>query len=102
MEAAPEHREGKNKQYELVDAGMSAFSVFYMQEASFLSWQEEMEKKQGKNNARSLFGIERIPSTVQIRNLLDPIEAKVWGGWCAPSFCRHSSLFRPQHSFHHS
>lgn len=97
MEAAPEHREGKNKQYELVDAGMSAFSVFYMQEASFLSWQEEMEKKQGKNNARSLFGIERIPSTVQIRNLLDPIETKVLGGafwWVYEQLARRGQMER--------
>lgn len=74
VEAIPEHRQGENRQYELRDAGMSAFSVFYMQEPSFLAWQEEMEKKKGKNNARSLFGIERIPSTAQIRNLLDPVE----------------------------
>jgi hypothetical protein len=76
LEKIPEHRTGKNKQYELKDAGLSALSVFYMQSPSFLSWQRDMEKKKGKNNARSLFGIGRIPSDEQIKNLLDPVQEK--------------------------
>lgn len=75
----PEHRTGANKQYELRDAGLSAFSVFYMQAPSFLSWQQEMEQRQKRNNARSLFGIERIPGVEQIRNLLDGVEERASG-----------------------
>jgi len=75
----PEHRKGKNKQYEIKDAGLGAFSVFYFQTPSFLSWQQAMEKKRGKNNARNLFGIKRIPSDEQIKNLLDPVEEKSVG-----------------------
>ena len=48
VEAIPEHRRGENRQYELRDAGLSAFSVFHMQEPSFLAWQEDMEKKKRK------------------------------------------------------
>jgi hypothetical protein len=70
----PEHRRGANGQYELKDAGLSAFSVFYMQAPSFLSWQQDMEKRKGRNNARSVFGIEKIPSVEQIKNLLDPVD----------------------------
>jgi hypothetical protein len=33
-----------------------------------------MERKKGENNAQGLFGVERIPSDGQIRNLLDPVE----------------------------
>lgn len=32
-----------------------------------------MEKKKGKNNAESLFGIGRIPSDEQVKKLLDPV-----------------------------
>jgi hypothetical protein len=32
-----------------------------------------MQKKHGKNNATSLFGVHQIPSTNQIRNLLDTV-----------------------------
>lgn len=70
-----EHRKGKNLTYSLNDAVMGAFSVFFMQTASFLAHQEEMQSREGRNNATSLFGLKAIPSDNQIRNLLDPLEA---------------------------
>lgn len=70
----PEHRTGKNVTYELEDAGLAAFSVFFMQCPSFLAYQRDMQRRKGYNNAQGLFGVERIPSDGQIRNLLDPVE----------------------------
>jgi hypothetical protein len=70
----PEHRKGKNVTYTLLDAVLGAFSVFFMQSASFLAYQEEMQSHEGRNNAASLFGLKAIPSDNQIRNLLDPLE----------------------------
>jgi len=70
----PEHRTGRNTQYEIEDAGMGAFSVFYLQSPSFLAHQRRMRHKEGRDNAKSLFGILDIPSDPQLRNLLDPIE----------------------------
>jgi hypothetical protein len=75
FEGMPDRRKGQNTQYEIRDAGMSAFSVFYMQSPSFLAYQRHMEQQRGRNNARSLFGVEAIPSDNQIRNLLDPVAA---------------------------
>jgi len=75
LKGVPEHRTGQNTTYSIVDAGLSAFSVFYMQSASFLAHQRDMQRKKGKNNAQGLFGIAQIPSDGQIRNLLDPVEA---------------------------
>jgi hypothetical protein len=69
----PDKRTGKNTQYELVDAGMGAFSVFFIQCSSFLEYQREMKLTKGQANAESLFELENIPSDNQIRNLLDPI-----------------------------
>jgi hypothetical protein len=37
-----------------------------------------MEQAQRRNTARSLFGIEPIPSDNQIRNLLDPIAPRLF------------------------
>lgn len=79
LESIPEHRKGKNTKYTLKDAGLSAFSVFYMQSPSFLSWQQDMERRRGQNNARNLFGIEQIPSDEQIKNLLDPVKERTLG-----------------------
>lgn len=62
-----------NIKYSVEDAALSAFSVFFTQSPSFLDYQIRMEKVHGKNNAQSIFGIHKIPSANQIRNILDPI-----------------------------
>lgn len=80
----PDARRGQNKTYRMRDAALGAFSVFFMQSPSFLAHQQAMQDKHQHNNATSLFGVERIPSDPQIRNLLDsvPVEqltAPFWG-----------------------
>lgn len=55
------------------DGALSAFSVFFLQNPSFLSSQISMQKVHGKNNATTIFGVHEIPSDNQIRNLLDPV-----------------------------
>jgi hypothetical protein len=74
LAGVPEHRKGRNIQYTIADAGLGAFSVFFTQSPSFLAHQRDMERRRRRNNARSLFGIEQIPSDGQIRNLLDPVD----------------------------
>ena len=60
----------------MADAILAAFSVFFMQSSSFLAHQRLLQHKKGRNNATSLFEIERIPCDQQIRNLLDPLLAQ--------------------------
>ena len=67
------HKGGNNQRYAMGDAGLSAFSVFFLQSPSFLDYQPRMQKERGRNNASSLFGVHQIPSTQQIGNLLDPV-----------------------------
>ena len=62
-----------NRRYEMSDAALSAFAIFFTQSPSFLDSQVRMQKQQGKNNATALFGVHQIPSDNQIRNLLDPV-----------------------------
>ncbi len=69
----PDYRTGKNCQYRISDAALGAFGVFFTQTPSLLAYQRDMQRRLGRNNAQSLFGVERIPSDPQIRNLLDPI-----------------------------
>lgn len=66
-------RAGNNKRYEVSDAVLSAFSVFFLQNPSFLSSQVEVQRKRGRNNAETIFGVHQIPSDNQIRNILDGI-----------------------------
>jgi hypothetical protein len=69
----PDYRRRPNKIYEMSDVALGALAVFFMQSPSFLAHQRDMQRHQGRNNAQSLFGIDRVPSDPQIRNLLDPI-----------------------------
>jgi hypothetical protein len=73
FEEFPEHRRGKNSQYDLSDAGMGAFSVFFTQSPSFLAYQRDLKLRKGRSNAERLFALREIPSDNQIRSLLDPI-----------------------------
>lgn len=72
----PDKRTGKNIKYQIAEAVMAAFSVFFTQLPSFLEHQRFMKQHKGKDNASSLFVLEEIPSDNQIRTLLDPVPAK--------------------------
>lgn len=74
MEQFPDTRTGKNTQYDVMDAASGAFSVFFTQCPSFLSHQKMLQQKHGLSNAKTLFGMKRIPSDNQIRNLLDSVD----------------------------
>lgn len=71
--ALPDRRTGANCRYTMADIALSAFSVFYTQQPSFLSFQRAMEQARGCNNARSLFEIGEIPTDNHIRTMLDPV-----------------------------
>jgi hypothetical protein len=73
FEKLPDYREGLNTRYEIKDAAVSAFSVFFTQSPSFLASQRLLQKSKGKNNLQKLFGVENIPTDTQTRNLLDPL-----------------------------
>ena len=62
FETFTDQRTGKNTGYTMTDAGLSAFSVFFMQSPSFLDFQRTMQETQGKNNAQTLFGVFQIPT----------------------------------------
>jgi hypothetical protein len=57
--------------YSLRDAVLGGFSAFFMQSDSFLDYQRQLHSRHGRDNVQSLFGVEKIPSVEQIRNILD-------------------------------
>jgi len=69
----PDQRRGTNKSYAMEDFGLSAFAVFFTQSPSFLACQKARREARGRDNAQSLFGISRIPTDNQIRQMLDPV-----------------------------
>lgn len=77
IEGLPDHRKGENVRYEIKDAAVSAFGIFFTQAPSFLAHQRLLEKKKGRSNVQSIFGAESIPSDAQVRNLLDAQEPEL-------------------------
>ena len=77
IDAVPDARNGPNTQYELADAGLGAFAVFFTQSPSFLAHQRAMKLDKRLSNAERLFVLHALPSDTQIRNLLDPIAPAV-------------------------
>ena len=71
--ALPDPRTGDNTRYGMADIALAAFAVFFTQCPSFLSYQRAMARARGRNNARSLFQVERIPTDNHIRQTLDPV-----------------------------
>jgi len=73
FDSLPDARRGPNTQYELADAGLGAFAVFFTQSPSFLAHQRALKLDKRWSNAERLFGLHALPSDPQIRTLLDPI-----------------------------
>ena len=66
-------RSGANIQYPIADIGMAAFSMFFMQQPSFLAFQRSLHENIGQDNTQTLFGIENIPTDNHIRKILDGV-----------------------------
>lgn len=74
LEELPDKRKPSNaRKYDVYDAVLSAFSVFFMQSPSFLSHEQDRKRARGKNNLENLFGVHATPSTNQIKNIVDLI-----------------------------
>jgi len=73
-----DRRMGKNVHYSMIDIGMAAFAVFFMQSPSFLAHQRRLEEGsgRGRSNCHTLFEMERIPCDNHIRATLDPVDPK--------------------------
>src|SRR5882757_5232459 len=59
--------------YSMADIGLSAFSLFFMQSESFLSYQRSLEEGRKTSNCHTLFGMAKIPTDNHIRSMLDPV-----------------------------
>ncbi len=86
--AFPDPRKGGCRNIAMADFGLSAFAMFFMQSASFLSFQRTLEEGQGRSNCQTLFGIETIPSDNYIRDMLDGADPAL----LAPCFQRTEQL----------
>jgi hypothetical protein len=62
--------------YQISDALKSGLAVFYLLNPSMLAFQKSMKKKYKRDNLDTLFGVKNIPSSDQIKNIVDEIDPK--------------------------
>lgn len=60
------------------DAVMSGLACMYFQEPSLLQFQREMDERNHQNNLRTLFGVQRIPSSNAMKEILDDKESRLF------------------------
>jgi hypothetical protein len=69
-----ERKRSNHKRFEVCDAALSVFSVFFTQCPSLLEAARLVEQGDaGMSNMQCIFGVHQTPSDNQIRNLLDPV-----------------------------
>ena len=80
--AFPDKRKGDGV-YLMADIGLSAFSLFFMQSESFLSYQRSLAEGRKTSNCHTLFGMAKIPTDNHIVRCSIP---------CTPRICRAVSI----------
>ena len=72
LEALPDNRKPSNATtYRVLDAVLSAYSVFFTQSPSFRAHEKDSKRVRGQRNLDNLFGAYKTPSTNQTKNILD-------------------------------
>lgn len=66
-----DNREQSKIKYNLSDIFTSAFAIFFLQDPSLLAFQRRFEEKVEQNNLRTVFGVDKIPSDTQLRDVID-------------------------------
>lgn len=68
-----DYRSARNVQYSIGEIVLGGFSLFLLQNSSFLEQQRLLSKRKGSSNYQNLFGVDVVPSDATIRSNLDEI-----------------------------
>ena len=62
--------------YSQHDVLMSAFACMYFQDPSLLHFQKRLEQKHQRNNLKTIFNVDKIPSDNQLRDVIDNVPSE--------------------------
>ena len=74
FEALPDYRRN-NASISLADGLMSGYALFSLKEKSLLDFEKNRNKH--KDNLRSVYGIEQVPTDTHLREMLDLIDSEI-------------------------
>lgn len=72
----PDSRQTVKTEYSVHDVLMSGFACMYFQDPSLLGFQKSLQDEQHKNNLQTLFKVEKIPESTQIRTIIDTVKSE--------------------------
>lgn len=65
-----------NSSNTIADVMLSGLACMYYQSPSLLEFQRRMEKKEQRNNLRSMFSVKDLPTDQGMRNIIDKVESE--------------------------
>jgi hypothetical protein len=65
-----------NSSNTIVDVMLSGLACMYYQSPSLLEFQRKMEKKEQRNNLRSMFTVQTLPTDQGMRNIIDQVDSE--------------------------
>ena len=68
-----DHRRIVSNEYSIRDIMPTSLSCMYLQSGSLLSFQRRHERRAQRNNLRSVFGVENIPSDNALKEFIDKV-----------------------------
>jgi hypothetical protein len=66
-----------NSSNSIVDVMLSGLACMYFQSTSLLEFQRNMERREQRNNLRSLFTVKDLPTDQGMRNIIDTVDTEV-------------------------
>jgi hypothetical protein len=66
-----------NSSNTIVDVMLSGLACMYYQSPSLLEFQRKMEKKEQRNNLRSMFTVQNLPTDQGMRNIIDQVDSEI-------------------------
>jgi len=66
-----------NSSNSIVDTMLSGLACMYFQSTSLLEFQRSMERREQRNNLRSMFTVENLPTDQGMRNVIDKVDSEI-------------------------
>jgi hypothetical protein len=73
----PDVRQQAKVSHSIRDTAMSGVAMMYFQSASVLHFQRLLEESTRRSNLSTLFGVDKVPSDSQMREILDEVPSEV-------------------------
>ena len=78
MGGVEDYRASGTVEHSIVDTCLSGLATMHFQDSSLLESQRRLETRQGRSNLETLFGVSKIPSDSQTREILDCVASSAF------------------------